>query len=165
MMKALSSRLPVQMHMEPHSLRSSPEAPPLFHRTVALLDQFPEFRDLMQADDLRRRGRIKFRLSGRGKFIHRNRYERRNIICCLDGEQHWLLLDTSQGAKLRDDGTYDENSLADQFLGSQQNKNWNGYRSNRWPQMLSVQEMKQVSFMNKALVVRCCALLDLCTAK
>jgi hypothetical protein len=122
-------------------------APPLFRETVQLLDRYPELDDLMQPGnaDAARRGRAKFRLSGKGKFVHRNRYERRNIICCLDGEQYWLLLDTSIGAE-RDlsDGTLN-NGAVDAYLEAQQNKNWNGYRSHKWSSMLSLEQMKEIA--------------------
>ena len=122
-------------------------APPLFRETVRMLDRYPELDDLMQSGnaDEARRGRAKFRLSGKGKFVHRNRYERRNIICCLDGEQYWLLLDTSIGAE-RDlsDGTLN-NGAVDAYLEAQQNKNWNGYRSHKWSSMLSLEQMKEIA--------------------
>ena len=145
MLQSFTHKLPIQMHMEPFCVRCpEKEAPPIFNRTVKLLDTFPELDDLMKSTEPNYRGRIKFRLSGKGKFIHRNRYERRNIICCLDGEQYWLLLDTSVGAKKCSDGTL-EGGIVDKYVESQQNKNWNGFRSHKWTSMLTLDEMMNIA--------------------
>jgi len=151
MLQTFAHTLPLQMHMEPHTLdgvrRDDTNAPPLFRRVVKMLDAVPQLADMTQVDnpDVTRRGRVKFRLSGKGKFVHRNRYERRNIICCCDGTQHWLLLDTSVGATAdTSDGTLN-NGAVDAYLEAQQNKNWNGYRSHKWSSMLSLEEMKEIA--------------------
>lgn len=150
MLRTFAHTLPLQMHMEPHTLvgvrSNKTNAPPLFRRTVRTLDTFPQLGDLLRPGDTdpARRGRIKFRVSGGGKFIHRNRYERRNVILCVDGTQLWLLLDTSVGAVRCGDGTL-ENGAVDSYLDAQQNKNWNGYRSHRHDSMLSLGEMREIA--------------------
>ncbi len=75
-----------------------------------------------------RRARIKMRLAERGKFIHRNRYSRRQILCCLSGEQTWLFMSSSGDS-------------ADACLRPATNDNWNGFRSTAYPTMLLVEHM------------------------
>eukprot|EP00462_Mataza_sp_D1_P026560 CAMPEP_0175128094 /NCGR_PEP_ID=MMETSP0087-20121206/4744_1 /TAXON_ID=136419 /ORGANISM="Unknown Unknown, Strain D1" /LENGTH=293 /DNA_ID=CAMNT_0016410131 /DNA_START=10 /DNA_END=891 /DNA_ORIENTATION=+ len=133
MLQSLCERLPIQMHFEPCELDEE-GAPPLFKRCVALLRSKPELKELMDVD----KARVKLRLSGKGKFVHRNRYRRRNIICCLDGEQWWLFV---KSAAKDANGV----ALADTFLNSTSNKNWNGYRSNAYPKGLSLEEMKRIA--------------------
>jgi len=133
MLTALSPALPVQMHLEPTKLDDE-NAPPIFKRTIAFLRSRPEFADQLAVD----RARLKFRVSGKGKFIHRNRYRRRNIILCLMGEMRWLFVES----QVKDT---EGKSLADATLVADTNDNWNGYRSNRYPSGLSWEEMKRVS--------------------
>jgi hypothetical protein len=66
--------------------------------------------------------------------MHRNRYKRRQVICCLYGEQTWLFAspDPSGGG-------------ADQYFNSCSNDNWNGFRSERFPSMLSVDQMHEIA--------------------
>jgi hypothetical protein len=133
MLIALSPALPVQMHLEPTKL-DDPNAPPFFHKTIAVLRSRPEFAELVDVA----KARLKFRVSGKGKFIHRNRYRRRNIIMCLMGEMRWLFVES----QVKDS---EGKSLADGALDANTNDNWNGYRSNRYPSGLSWDEMKMVS--------------------
>lgn len=121
LLKSLSPKIPVQLHIEPFEMTDS-EAPPLFHRCVKMLKTKPELDDQMAAQ----KARLKIRLSAKGKFIHRNRYRRRNIICCLHGEQKWLLVETLVKDKNGD-------LIADKLLNSTSNGNWNGFRSNLYP--------------------------------
>jgi len=132
MLTALSPALPVQMHLEPTKLDDE-NAPPIFKRTVAFLRTVPEFADQLAVD----KARLKFRVSGKGKFIHRNRYRRRNIIMCLMGEMRWLFVES----QVKD---AEGKSLADGVLDANTNDNWNGYRSNRYPSGLTWDEMKHV---------------------
>ena len=81
------------MHIEPRKVDSGSGGPPIFHRAMALVKSVTEVAPLF-AGDKGQRARLKFRLSERGKFIHRNRYSRRSVICVLSGEQHWLLIDS-----------------------------------------------------------------------
>lgn len=133
MLTSLCSTLPIQMHVEPKGMDDA-AAPPLFTRTVSLLRSKPELRELVDVE----RARVKIRLSGKGKFIHRNRYRRRNIICCLSGQQRWLFIKSAA----RDS---EGNSLADAYLHSTSNKNWNGYRSQSHPSMLTQDEMQKIA--------------------
>lgn len=133
MLTALSPALPVQMHMEPTNLDDE-NAPPIFKKTVALLRARKEFEDLVDVP----KARLKFRVSGKGKFIHRNRYRRRNIIMCLMGEMRWLFVES----QVKDE---EGKSLSDAVLDANTNDNWNGYRSNRYPSGLSWDEMKTVA--------------------
>jgi hypothetical protein len=87
-----------------------------------------------------RRARLKFRLATKGKFIHRNRYRRRQILCCLHGEQHWLFMSSYGGG-------------ADAFLGRTTNDNWNGFRSAVHPAMLTVEQMHELAAAAPAGVV------------
>jgi hypothetical protein len=133
MLMALSPALPVQMHLEPTKLDDE-NAPPFFKKTITVLRSRPEFADLVDVA----KARLKFRVSGKGKFIHRNRYRRRNIIMCLMGEMRWLFVES----QVKDD---EGKSLADGTLDANTNDNWNGYRSNRYPSGLSWDEMKMVA--------------------
>jgi hypothetical protein len=77
-------------------------------------------------------GRMKFRLSGTGKFVHRNRFRRRNVVCCLHGTSHWLFVESSSG-------------ISDSYLNATTNDNWNGFRSNAYPTTLSLEQMHTIA--------------------
>jgi hypothetical protein len=109
-------------------------APPIFKRAIAMLRSHPEFADQLNVA----RARLKFRVSGKGKFIHRNRYRRRNIIMCLMGEMRWLFVESGP----RD---AEGKSLADTNLVADTNDNWNGFRSTKWPSGLTIDEMKGIA--------------------
>jgi len=128
--ESLSHVLPVQMHMEPYPIDTEkyPESPPLYKRTIDLMKSL---KDTSPYFNNHERARIKFRLSAKGKFVHRNRFKRVNIICCLKGELHWLFIDSNGGE-------------ADQYLKSTTNKNWSGSRSENFPKTLSLEEMKKI---------------------
>jgi len=87
-----------------------------------------------------RRARIKFRLGTKGKFIHRNRYQRRQVLCCLHGEQWWLFISAFGGNE----------GGADALLDCSTNQNWNGFRSKLHPTMLSLDEMHKLADEAKA---------------
>eukprot|EP00295_Goniomonas_pacifica_P047936 CAMPEP_0175915030 /NCGR_PEP_ID=MMETSP0108-20121206/10103_1 /TAXON_ID=195067 ORGANISM="Goniomonas pacifica, Strain CCMP1869" /NCGR_SAMPLE_ID=MMETSP0108 /ASSEMBLY_ACC=CAM_ASM_000204 /LENGTH=254 /DNA_ID=CAMNT_0017237503 /DNA_START=48 /DNA_END=812 /DNA_ORIENTATION=- len=131
----MSPRLPVQMHLEPQILGLDDGAP-IFRRAEAMLSKLSEFDDLVQPGTLGngkpKRARVKFRLSEKGKFIHRNRWQRRNIVCCLSGVQHWLFVESFGGT-------------ADRILNARTNKNWNGYRSDAKPDSLQIPEMEAIA--------------------
>jgi hypothetical protein len=129
----MSGALPVQMHMEPLGM-DDPTAPPIFKRTIAMLRTRPEFADQTNVA----KARLKFRVSGKGKFIHRNRYRRRNIILCLMGEMRWIFVES---APKDEEGK----SFADAFLAADTNDNWNGFRSSKFPSGLSIEEMKNIA--------------------
>ena len=84
-LKGLAPQLPVQLHCEPQELEQG-KAMPIFANTIKVLENVREVDDLVEAAR-DHRARLKFRLSGRGKFIHRNRYPRRQAICTLHGAQ------------------------------------------------------------------------------
>jgi hypothetical protein len=132
-MMNMSGALPVQMHMEPLNM-DDPNAPPIFKRTIAMLRTRPEFADQLNVE----RARLKFRVSGKGKFIHRNRYRRRNIILCLMGEMRWLFVESAPKDA-------EGKSYADAALAADTNDNWNGFRSSRHPAGLTVDEMKTIA--------------------
>mmetsp|Transcript_32758 Transcript_32758/g.74830 ORF Transcript_32758/g.74830 Transcript_32758/m.74830 type:complete len:322 (-) Transcript_32758:265-1230(-) len=127
LLRGLCPKLPVQLHCEPHNIRST-DGMPVFTRTVKMLSQFKQLDDLLAGT----RARIKFRLSEKGKFVHRNRYQRRNIICCLSGEQWWLFVESHSGK-------------ADEMLGAKTNDNWNGYRSSTYPAALTLEQMRKIA--------------------
>jgi hypothetical protein len=136
-LRSLAPRLPVQLHCEPYNIRDSDDAlaQPLFKRTFALLKKIPELEELLRPEKPTgelRRARLKVRLASAGKFIHRNRYRRRQILCCLSGEQMWLFLSAYGGG-------------ADAYLARSTNDNWNGFRSTKYPKMLTVEEMYEVA--------------------
>ena len=133
MLNALSPALPVQMHMEPSKLDDE-NAPPIFKKTVAMLRAQPQFAELVDVP----KARLKFRVSGKGKFIHRNRYRRRNIVMCLMGEARWLFVESQVKSE-------EGKSLSDGSLDATTNDNWNGYRSAKYPSQLSWDEMKEVA--------------------
>lgn len=125
----MSNELPVQMHMEPYPQDYEKyESPQLFKRCVKLLKGFEETSPYLNDKE---RARLKFRLSEKGKFVHRNRYKRVNIICCLLGFQYWLFIDSNGGQ-------------ADEYLKSTANKNWSGSRSEAFPNTLTLDEMKKI---------------------
>jgi hypothetical protein len=125
----MSHELPVQMHMEPHPQDTEKfESPHLFKRVVTLLKTIDETKVHLSDHE---RARVKFRLSEKGKFVHRNRFRRVNIICCMSGFQDWLFIDSNGGQ-------------ADEFLKSTTNKNWSGSRSEIYPNTLSLEEMKKI---------------------
>jgi len=72
--------------------------------------------------------RIKLRMATSGKFIHRNRFKRRQIIMCLAGQAKWLFLSSNGGG-------------ADMYLNRAANKNWCGFRSAKHSAMLTSEEM------------------------
>jgi len=80
------------------------------------------------------------RLSTKGKFIHRNRYSRRQILCCLSGQQWWLFVSAYGGNE----------GGADTQLDCTTNDNWNGFRSRSLPTMLSLEEMHSIAAAAKA---------------
>lgn len=138
MLMGLAPKLPVQLHCEPGVIRdaASESSQPIFRNTVAMLNGFPELTELMrptvEATGEPRRARVKLRLATAGKFIHRNRFRRRQILCCLAGQQQWLFLSSHGGA-------------ADAYLRCTSNDNWNGFRSQAHPAMLSVPEMEALA--------------------
>jgi len=140
MLEGLSPKLPVQIHCEPHAIKDIDDefCQPLLRRTVQMLNKFRSLDDLMAPllpNGTPNRVRLKFRLSTKGKFIHRNRYPRRQIICCLNGEQWWLFISAYGG----NDGG------ADNLLDCTTNDNWNGFRSKSRPTMLTLDEMQALA--------------------
>ena len=133
----LSPRLPVQLHCEPFNIEDgpSPDSQPIFRKTVNFLKGIPELTELMKStlkSGEPSRARIKMRLATAGKFIHRNRFARRQIIMCLSGESTWLFLSSNGGG-------------ADIYLNRAANKNWCGFRSASYSSMLSVEEMENIA--------------------
>lgn len=113
------------------------DCPPVFKNAVAMLSTFPELEELMAPalpSGEARRARIKMRLATAGKFIHRNRYRRRQILCCLHGQQEWLFIspNTSPGG-------------SDAALDGASHDNWNGFRSSRYPTMMTPEQMDEVA--------------------
>lgn len=133
LLQGLAVGLPVQMHVEPTEINNK-QACPVFQRAMALLKSKPELVDQLQVE----KARLKFRLSGKGKFVHRNRYRRRNIICCLRGEQWWLFV---KALTTDDKGV----QIADKYLDAITNDNWNGFRSQRFPSTLTLEQMKDIA--------------------
>lgn len=107
-----------------------------FFAKITMLKRHPEFEEFatpgMNSQGQPKRARIKMRLSGKGKFIHRNRYRRVNVICCLHGELDWLFIDSFGG-------------MADETIASITNDNWNGFRSQKYPTTLSREEMEKLA--------------------
>lgn len=102
-----------------------------------MLSALPELAELMAPalpTGEPRRARIKMRLASAGKFIHRNRYRRRQILCCLHGQQEWLFIspNTSPGG-------------SDAALDGASHDNWNGFRSSRYPTMMTPEQMDEVA--------------------
>jgi len=136
MLQGLAPRLPVQLHCEPHEIANTddPDCQPIFRRTVEMLKKYDSLSDLTfdkHSSGDPNRARIKFRLAKAGKFVHRNRYSRRQILCCLYGEQWWLFLSSHGGG-------------ADQYLNRDTNDNWNGFRSLGYPSRLTLEEMRKI---------------------
>lgn len=132
---SMATALPIQMHMEPQVLGES-GGPPLFRRAEAMIRTIPEL-DFLISPGLsetgkQKTGRMKFRLSGTGKFVHRNRFRRRNVVCCLHGTSHWLFVESSSG-------------VSDTYLNASTNDNWNGFRSNAFPSTLSLEQMHTIA--------------------
>jgi hypothetical protein len=132
----LSPRLPVQLHCEPFNIGDGPkpDSQPIFRKTVNLLKGIPEVADLLKTNlpsGEPSRARIKMRLATAGKFIHRNRFKRRQIIMCLSGQSTWLFLSSYGGA-------------SDVYLNRAANKNWCGFRSGSFSSMLSVEQMEKI---------------------
>jgi hypothetical protein len=92
----------------------------------------PPIRPGLSETGKQKTGRMKFRLSGTGKFVHRNRYRRRNVVCCLHGTSHWLFVESSSG-------------ISDTYLNAATNDNWNGFRSNAYPSTLSLEQMHSIA--------------------
>ena len=107
------------MHLEPRAVceAGATGAPPMFRRTVEMLQSVPEVAPMLLEPSNRpaegllpRRAatdaeaqakirlRIKMRLSPKGKFIHRNRFARRGMSCVLSGQQYWLFIDASDAS-------------------------------------------------------------------
>jgi len=121
----------MQVHFEPVSMEGL-AGPGLVRRAVDSVVKIDEVKELFESAGSDK-VRCKMRFSGGGKFIHRNRYPRRQAFCLLSGEMHWLLVDSqSNGGK------------ADDFLGAVQNDNWNGFRCPPYPKMLSLDEMHEM---------------------
>lgn len=134
-LQAMAPSLPVHIHCTPRPLYG-PNAPPIFSRVVDALMQHPETHKLLMDPKTglpTKTARLKLRLSGHGKFIHRNRYPRRQLLIVLSGEMEWLFVN-SQG----NDGA------ADKYLDATENDNWNGFRSQAHPSMLSSAEMRKI---------------------
>lgn len=136
-LKNLSPRLPVQLHCEPFNIVDGPkpDSQPLFRNTVNFLKGIPEVEELLKENLTSgepSRARIKIRLATSGKFIHRNRFKRRQIIMCLSGQSTWLFLSSYGGA-------------SDVLLNRAANKNWCGFRSGSYSSMLSVEEMEKIA--------------------
>ena len=92
----------------------------------------PPIRPGLSETGKQKTGRMKFRLSGTGKFVHRNRYRRRNVVCCLHGTSHWLFVESSSG-------------ISDTYLNAATNDNWNGFRSNAYPSTLTLEQMHSIA--------------------
>jgi hypothetical protein len=137
MLRGLAPKMPVQLHCEPYNIKDidQPGCQPIFRNAVTILNTIPDLGELMHPTNLNgepRRARIKLRLATSGKFIHRNRYIRRQILCCLSGEQTWLFMSAYGGG-------------ADAYLSRSTNDNWNGFRSTAYPTMLSVEKMHELA--------------------
>lgn len=128
-LKGLAPQLPVQLHCEPQDIDDR-EGTPIFTNVVDTLKTLPALGPLLESAR-NQRARLKFRMSGRGKFIHHNRYPRRQAICCLHGHMDWLFVQSTEES--------------DVVLGSTENDNWNGFRSELYPSMLSLQEMEDLA--------------------
>jgi len=121
--QVLSPALPVQVHCMP-TVVGSPSSCELFEKAMKMVRSLPQTDNLFAPES----ARLKFRCSLGGKFIHRNRFSRRQVICCLHGEMTWLLM----------------NPKAGDFLDAVQNANWSGFRSKRFPSKLSIDEMERL---------------------
>jgi len=129
--RTLSTQLPIQVHFEPETITANGSSG-LVRRavdSVVKLDAVKELFDNSGSDNVR----LKMRISGGGKFIHRNRYPRRQAFALLAGEMTWLLVESQNNG-----------GAADEYLGAVQNDNWNGYRCPPYPKMLSLSEMEEM---------------------
>merc|ERR1719313_2111355 len=130
-LKSLATEMPMQVHFEAETI-SGTGGPGLVRRAITSVVPEAAVKELFDnsgSDCVR----LKMRFSGGGKFIHRNRYPRRQAYCLLSGELHWLLVESQNNE-----------GKADAFLGAVQNDNWNGYRCPNHPKMLSLDEMKEI---------------------
>ena len=133
-LKSMSEALHVQMYFDPYIIYGETSCP-LIEKTVSLLMNFEATKVLMDgslSNGEPRRARIKLRMAGGGKFIHRNRFQRRNILLSLSGKMWWLFIDSEGG-------------VADQYSCSTSNDDWNGYRSKSLPRMLTVEELHHLA--------------------
>lgn len=135
-LRALAPALPVQLHQEPYAIAAGlareEGVPALFQRACATLAAQPALAEHLATHvptGEPRRARIKLRLAAAGKFIHRNRFRRRQVLAILHGQQHWLFL-SSPGSQ-----------AADEYMRAASNLNWNGFRSNAYPAQLSLEQM------------------------
>jgi len=130
-LKSLATEMPMQVHFEAERL-SGTGGPGLVRRAINSVVPHPAVKELFDnagSDNVR----LKMRFSGGGKFIHRNRYPRRQAFCLLEGEMWWLLVESQNNE-----------GRADEFLGAVQNDNWNGYRTPKHPVMLTLEEMEEM---------------------
>lgn len=130
--KSLAPALPLQLHCEPYSV-SSKEGPPMFKRAVEQLAKIPQAQALLDEGGSTR-ARLKLRVSPAGKFIHRNRYTRRQSFSLLAGKMTWLLVNSAG----------ERSAELDEVLGAIGNDNWNGFRSEKYPTMLSEDQMREL---------------------
>ena len=135
--RSVSPKLPAQVHCEPFAIKNGPneDTPAIFKNVCKFLNTVPEFAPLMVHDlpnGEPSRARIKLRYGSTGKFIHRNRSSRKQILLCLEGVQTWLFLSSYGGA-------------SDKLLNMATNKHWCGYRSARFTNMMTVDQMKEVA--------------------
>jgi len=130
-LKSTATELPMQVHFDPESITGT-GGPGLVRRAVNAVVPQPAVKDLFDnagSDNVR----LKMRFSGGGKFIHRNRYPRRQAFCLLEGEMWWFCVESQNN-----DGK------ADKFLGAVQNDNWNGFRTPEYPVMLTTEKMQEM---------------------
>lgn len=130
-LKSMATELPMQVHFDPESITGT-GGPALIRRAVNAVVPQPAVKDLFDnagSDNVR----LKMRFSGGGKFIHRNRYPRRQAFCLLEGEMWWFCVESQNN-----DGK------ADAFLGAVQNDNWNGFRTPEYPVMLTTDQMQEM---------------------
>lgn len=132
----LSTMLPVQIHCEP-SVIGGNEGTPIFKRAVDVLRQLPELKSQFE-DKIANgeKGRIKFRVSAKGKYVHRNKEPRRSVIMCMYGEQHWMFIENM--------------AKSDDNIQPIDNENWCGFRSKKFIRPLTRDEMKEMADKNQA---------------
>ena len=88
-----------QMHFEPYIIYGE-NSGPLFEKAVSLFSNFKATKVLMDgslSNGEPRCARIKMRMTRSGKFIHRNRFQRRNILLSLSGKMWWWLSINCEG--------------------------------------------------------------------
>lgn len=131
----------MQVHFEPRVLEAEMKANTIVDRALTIVSRLSsECREHVAPgllpDGRPKRARVKLRVSENGKFVHRNHHNRFNLLMSLMGEVHWLLVPPSEAS--------------DRFFDTKSIEGLCGFRSHRFAERSSLEELEHVAAVLRA---------------